>query len=68
MFDGTVYQTEGWTPEQCEAAGISSEAANCSEWWQGDMEPATLADIANVFGLALAAASGAANDKKDSAT
>lgn len=52
VFDGTVFDAEGWTPEQCAAAGISSEAARYSEWWHGSMKPATLADVAHVFALA----------------
>lgn len=57
-FVGEIHHAEGWTPEQCEAVGIPSDAANYSEWWHGSMEDATLADVAHVFGLeALAAAS-----------
>jgi len=50
-FVGSVHSAEGWTSEQCEAAGIPSDASNYSEWWNGHMEDATLADVAHVFGI-----------------
>lgn len=51
FFKGVVYQSQDWTPEKCEQAGIPDEAAYYSEWWAGTMVPATLDQVASVFSI-----------------
>lgn len=49
VFEGSVLDTQDWTPDQCDKAGIPHDARNYTEWWHGKMRLATTDEILAVM-------------------